>query len=169
MAESTVFRKLAKPVTIPAKLWLTLKFVQGLDGMGKAEGGRPRDDAKARTRDSATAAADVKKDAEPSRGRRARGAESAAVAGQARAWWARGPAKEGGGGSRGVSPDPSGAKGGWGWRGVGRSGRKKKAICPPVRRGGGRAPGCFLAATPAGCLAPADFRPRGGVRKARLG
>lgn len=31
LAESTVFRKLAKPVTIPAKLWLTWKFVQATD------------------------------------------------------------------------------------------------------------------------------------------
>ncbi|CAM9812219.1 unnamed protein product, partial [Hapterophycus canaliculatus] len=32
LAESTLFRKLAKPVTIPAKLWLTLKFVQRTGG-----------------------------------------------------------------------------------------------------------------------------------------
>ncbi|CAM9864977.1 unnamed protein product, partial [Ascophyllum nodosum] len=43
LAESTFFRKLAKPVTIPAKLWLTWKFVQVVN----VHGGEQQDDDRA--------------------------------------------------------------------------------------------------------------------------
>ncbi|CAM9409476.1 unnamed protein product [Ectocarpus sp. 13 AM-2016] len=95
LAESTLFRKLAKPVTIPGKLWLTLKLSQTFLV------GDDRDN----------------------------GNESTNM-----------------GTRRPLVKEASSETGGWGWLRKGRrSGKRRKAICPPGRRGVGRAPGCFVA------------------------
>ncbi|CBJ27955.1 conserved unknown protein [Ectocarpus siliculosus] len=94
LAESTLFRKLAKPVTIPGKLWLTLKLSQTFLV------GDDRDNGNEST-NSGTRRPLVKEAASGTRG--------------------------------------------WGWLRKGRrSGKRGKTICPPGRRGGGRAPGCFV-------------------------
>eukprot|EP00752_Nemacystus_decipiens_P012591 g11151.t1 len=161
LAESTVFRKFAKPVTIPAKLWLTLKFVQGIGGMGKGEGGEDDDlDGSTSGRKGAknpggkrrrTQQQQQRGDAEENSGR-GRAGDDAIATGRDRGWWERGPAARGGG-RGGRSAAASGSTAGWG---LGRSGRRRKAICPPGRMGGG-APGCFVATTPPGrcCFVPA--------------
>lgn len=182
LAESTVFRKFAKPVTIPAKLWLTLKFVQGLGGMGKGgEGGDDADDGSGSSgRKSAKSAGGKRRrqlqqppaDAGATPGRGRAGAERRAdtiVTERERGWWERGPAPTGGRGIR--SAASSSSKAGWG---LGRSGRRRKAICPPGTRGGGP-PGCFVPTTaPGRCFVPALPasslpRRRGGSIEARLG
>lgn len=136
LAESTLFRKLAKPVTIPAKLWLTLNFVQrvggrkndNLDGNGATIDG----DTKGRRTPKATAASKLAKGEKG-----ASGADMIVVE------------REGAGGKQSSSN-----AGGWGG---GRSKRRRKAICPPGTRGG--TPGCFVSAFPAAAAATARVSP----------
>ncbi|CAM9873144.1 unnamed protein product, partial [Ectocarpus fasciculatus] len=96
LAESTLFRKLAKPVTIPGKLWLTLKLSQTFLVNGDHDNG--------------TESTKRRREQKP------------------------------------LGKEASSGTGGWGWRRKGRgSGKRRKAICPPGSRGGGKAPGCFVA------------------------
>ncbi|CAB1104925.1 unnamed protein product [Ectocarpus sp. CCAP 1310/34] len=95
LAESTLFRKLAKPVTIPGKLWLTLKLSQTFLVGDDRDNGNESTNRVTR---------------------------------------------------RPLVKEASSGTGGWGWLRKGRrSGKRRKAICPPGRRGGGRTPGCFVA------------------------
>lgn len=127
LAESTVFRKLAKPVTIPAKLWLTWKFVQVVN-LGHED-------------DNATANKD-KRTSGSKNGRR--GTDGGGVAGRTAATTVVTDRKAGRGkaepprGRGGVNSASRGG-GGWGKRQGGK--RRKAAICPP---GGGRGRGCFI-------------------------
>ncbi|CAN0005600.1 unnamed protein product [Scytosiphon promiscuus] len=144
LAESTLFRKLAKPVTIPAKLWLTLNFVQRTGGRRVVDGDREEDRSSRKGENGEGIA----------RGRRA---PAAATAGEL----SKGEKGASGGGDTIVTEREGGAEakrpsskagGGLGWGG-GRAKRRRKAICPPGSRGG--APGCFVAAIPAAAAAAA--------------
>ena len=163
LAESTFFRKLAKPVTIPAKLWLTWKFVQVVN----VHGGEQQDDdrAAAATATAAgppSAAGDMhdrrrphKKEKgdvrikEQRRGRRQdKGAltDPAVADGVDEPWWGRVRGMLEGSPSRGAL-----RAGGGGWGGSRGGNRRRKSVCPPWRGAGG-GPGCFalpaLATTP---------------------
>lgn len=159
LAESTVFRKLAKPITIPAKLWLTWKFVQVVNG------------------DDATDA-DADADADGAVGNRGSGGGNSAERGEGRGK-GKGTVLRSSGGGGGVRKDrgrkttvvtdrerespwgssPEGRRaggggGGWGWGR--RTGRKRAAICPPGEGGG---PGCFVPPLPVGGVVTGWFVP----------
>lgn len=107
LAESTCFRKLAKPVTIPAKLWLTFKFVQ-VANLNKSEGDNDVSQGRSTSRDKTA-------DEEGKRRKRSRTTPSAVAAER--------------------EPGRGSAKVGGGRWGQGR-GSKRKAICPPGGRRG---------------------------------
>lgn len=170
LAESTVLRKLAKPVTIPGKLWLTWKFVQAVN-MGKnqsaAESGdetyasESADEAQKqpykgrwgrRLRNSTGATADHAAGAGESSGKAGvrRGAADAEKDGQSRS---------------GGKKRSTGERGkGLGWRlGKGGGGKRRKAACSPFGEGG---PGCFVVSVrqPVHVSAAARARGRGLAR-----
>lgn len=125
LAESTVFRKLAKPATIPAKLWLTFKFVQATNDLDEerqeAGGGGNNDEgnnASSPNRSGRGGGRDEKVQ---------RGGKPATVVDASREPQQR--SLMGGGGVRSE---------GWGKN----NGKKRKAkICPPGRS---RGQGCFV-------------------------
>lgn len=117
LAETTIIRRLAKPVTIPAKLWLTFKFVRMVNLHGGEESARKGDnDTKAsrkwmRSRENGKNAESLVATDEASRGGRRDGSPMGGGV-RSRGWWKR-------------------------------SAGKRRAICPPGRS---RGQGCFVPA-----------------------
>ncbi|CAM9389062.1 unnamed protein product, partial [Pylaiella littoralis] len=116
LAESTVFRKVAKPVTIPAKLWLTLKCVQGLgtqvddgDGMDGGTAGGGGRGKRAKRRRSAQAEEAGGNTGEMTKGARGDGRENARAG-------SGGPARSAEGAARGgFFPSSSSSSNTRGW------------------------------------------------------